>query len=109
MTRRSQIVHSPPAPVADAVTRLGRKIRTARQNRGITQAELAEKVGISRSTLVCVERGKPGAAIAIYFGVLSALGLLDSVRGVADPDSDMAGARLGLARLPGGGRAPSDR
>ena len=109
MSRRSQIVHSPPAPVADAVTRLGRNIRTARQNRGLTQAQLAEQVGISRSTLVYLEHGKPGAAIAIYLTVVSALGLLDSVNEIADPDSDLRGAGLDLARLPGRGRAPGDR
>ena len=38
---------------------LGRRIKTVRLNRNITQKALAEKAGISRRTLVGAERGEP--------------------------------------------------
>ena len=40
------------------LTRLGERIRKLRKRRGWTQAEMAEKVGIDRSFLADVERGK---------------------------------------------------
>jgi len=36
---------------------LGKKIKTLRKERGITQQELAKKVGISRTTLSHIENG----------------------------------------------------
>ena len=38
--------------------RLGERIRKLRKERGWTQAEMAEKIGIDRSFLADVERGK---------------------------------------------------
>lgn len=38
--------------------RLGHRIRTLRQKRGWTQVELAERVGLDRSFIADVERGK---------------------------------------------------
>lgn len=93
----SRITHEPPAPVAEAVARLGRNIRWARERRGLTQIQLAEIVGISRRTQVKIEQGKPGTSLAVYLAVLSALGLLDSFEKVADPDSDRVGI-MGIGR-----------
>jgi DNA-binding XRE family transcriptional regulator len=43
--------------------RLGRRIRILRKKRGWTQAEMAERVGIDRSLLADVERGKRNISI----------------------------------------------
>ena len=43
--------------------RLGERIRKLRKQRGWTQAEMAEKVGIDRSFLADVERGKRNVSI----------------------------------------------
>ena len=43
--------------------RLGDRIRKLRKKRGWTQAEMAEKVGIDRSFLADVERGKRNISI----------------------------------------------
>ncbi len=79
MSRRSPIVHSPPAEVGDAVARLGKRIRAARENLGLTQVELAERIAVSRSTVICLECGTLGTAAGTYFKALQAVGLLDSM------------------------------
>lgn len=47
----------------DLLIRLGGRIRNLRQKRGWTQVEMAEKVGIDRSFLADVERGKRNISI----------------------------------------------
>ncbi len=48
---------------ADLLVRLGARIRKLRKKRGWTQVEMAEKVGIDRSFLADVERGKRNVSI----------------------------------------------
>lgn len=47
----------------DLLIRLGYRIRTLRKKHGWTQAEMAEKVGIDRSFLADIERGKRNISI----------------------------------------------
>ena len=47
-----------------------------------------------------IEKGKPGTGIAAYLGALWALGLLEDMRAVADPDNDEEGKILERARSP---------
>ena len=47
----------------DLLVRLGHRIRKLRKKRGWTQVEMAEKVGIDRSFLADVERGKRNVSI----------------------------------------------
>ncbi len=49
--------------VEDLLVRLGDRIRKLRKKRGWTQVEMAEKVGIDRSFLADVERGKRNVSI----------------------------------------------
>jgi transcriptional regulator with XRE-family HTH domain len=48
---------------ADLLVKLGDRIRRLRKARGWTQVEMAEKVGIDRSFLADVERGKRNVSI----------------------------------------------
>jgi transcriptional regulator with XRE-family HTH domain len=48
---------------ADLLVRLGDRIRKLRKKRGWTQVLMAEKVGIDRSFLADVERGKRNVSI----------------------------------------------
>ena len=100
MSRVSKIAESPPYEVAEALLRLGANIRTARLRRKWTIAQLAERVGIARHAMGEVERGKATSAIAPYLGALWALGLLDQMRSVGDPDLDLEGKALESARRP---------
>jgi transcriptional regulator with XRE-family HTH domain len=47
----------------DLLVRLGTRIRKLRKKRGWTQTVMAEKVGIDRSFLADVERGKRNVSI----------------------------------------------
>ena len=47
----------------DLLISLGHRIRNLRKKRGWTQVEMAEKVGIDRSFLADVERGKRNVSI----------------------------------------------
>lgn len=101
MSRRSKITHSPPAEVENALKRLGRNIRIARLRRRLRIQDVADRIGTSRFTVADLERGKPSTSVAAYFGSLWALGLLDHVDRIADPDHDEEGKILESARRPG--------
>ena len=107
MTNRSRIVDTPPAAVEDAIKRLGRNIRTARLRRKLRIEDVADRIGASRFTVADLEKGKPGTSIAAYLGALWALGLLDQMNELADPDRDEEGKILESARSPK--RAPRRR
>lgn len=100
MAQPSPIVQQPPAAVEQALTRLGRNIRTARLRRNWRLEDLAARMGVSRFTVADVEKGKPGTSAAAYLGALWALGLLEQLTPVADPDHDSVGKTLAAARAP---------
>ncbi len=100
MPRKSKITQAPPAAVQDTLERLGRHIRTARIRRKLPQDQLARRIGVSRFVVADMEKGKPGTGIAAYLGALWALGLLEDMRAVADPDRDEEGTSLERARSP---------
>ncbi len=58
-----------------ALTMLGNLIRIGRIERGLTAKDLAERAGISRTTLSNIERGAPGAEIGIVFELAVLLGV----------------------------------
>ena len=100
MAHPSPIVQQPPAAVEQALSRLGRDIRTARLRRNWRLEDLAARLGVSRFTVADVEKGKPGTSAAAYLGALWALGLLEQLTPVADPDHDSVGKTLEAARAP---------
>ena len=64
-----------PYVVEDALSALGRRISIARRAKLLTQPDLAEKAGISLSTLTSIEKGAPTVQIGFTLSVLWALGL----------------------------------
>lgn len=59
----------------DALLVLGKLIRVSRTERGLTAQELADRAGISRTTLFNIEKGSPGLEIGIVFEVASIVGI----------------------------------
>jgi transcriptional regulator with XRE-family HTH domain len=100
MVNTSRITEAPPAAVEDAIKRLGRNIRTARLRRKLRIEDVAGRIGASRFTVADLEKGKPGTSIAAYAGALWALGLLDQMSELADPERDEEGKVLESARSP---------
>jgi DNA-binding XRE family transcriptional regulator len=99
--------HAAPAAVEQSVEQLGRNIAVARLRRGWRQQDLATKAGITRATLVSIEKGKLGTGIGAYASVLWALGLHDGIVQLAAPDRDVEGLTLEAARLPSRARRSS--
>ena len=58
-----------------ALTMLGKLIRIGRAERGLTAQELADRAGISRTTLSSIEKGALGPEIGVVFEVASLVGV----------------------------------
>jgi HTH-type transcriptional regulator/antitoxin HipB len=54
---------------------LGRFLARVRQDRGLTQEELAEELGVSRRYISEIENGKPGLYTERLFQMLRLLGV----------------------------------
>jgi len=59
----------------EALLMLGRKIRLARKQRKMTEMNLAERIGIARSTLQLIEKGQPKVEIGLVFEAAALLGV----------------------------------
>ncbi len=64
----------------------GENIKFARLRRDLSSEQVAERAGISRNTLIKVEKGNEGVAIGYYFRVLAILGLDKDLLLVAKDD-----------------------
>jgi len=89
-----------PIPLKTAMRKLGGDLRDARLRRRIPAAIMAERAGISRTTLLKVEKGDPGVAVATYATVLFVLGMLDRLADLASSRNDDVGLALEEERLP---------
>jgi transcriptional regulator with XRE-family HTH domain len=76
------------------MTEVGRLLRAERAARGLTQADMAARLGISRQHLVALEGGAEGAAAGTVLRLLAELGVVV----LALPQTAMAdvAAALGL-------------
>jgi transcriptional regulator with XRE-family HTH domain len=71
-----------------AAQALAGAIRTARQARGLSQADLAERARISLPTLGRMERGHSGTALWAWLSVMEVLGLLGVFESLKDPATE---------------------
>lgn len=93
-------MRSSPIPLKAALRKLGSDLRDARLRRRLPAALMAERAGISRTTLLKVEKGDPGVAAGTYATVLFVLGLLNRLSDLASPKTDEVGLALEGERLP---------
>jgi transcriptional regulator with XRE-family HTH domain len=96
-----------PREVLKQLEELGQRVRIARVRRRMSTEDLAQACGIGRRTLYRIERGDRGIALGSFLSVLWKLALLDTIRGVADPDTDDHGKILEAAARPKRVRAPA--
>mgnify|MGYP001557670261 CR=1 FL=1 len=73
---------------------LGKHVAKARIRRGIKQADLAKRTGMSHVRLRKIERGDPTVGLGGLVQVLDVLGLLEDLAKVAHPDTDLLGKAL---------------
>jgi transcriptional regulator with XRE-family HTH domain len=62
-------------PTYEAIQLLAWSIRAARVRRRWSSADLAERVGVSRSTISKMEHGDPGVAIGTFFEAATLVGV----------------------------------
>ena len=82
---------------AKRVEALGQRLRTSRVARGMTQANLAERVGVDRTTIGKLEAGDAAISLATVLRVLSALGIEQDIDRIAAEDE--VGVQLAVSRL----------
>jgi transcriptional regulator with XRE-family HTH domain len=68
------------------LSQLGERLRLARMRRKLSNALVAQRAGISRSSLYKVEAGEPGATLGTYMRVLAVLGLEADINALAADD-----------------------
>lgn len=68
------------------LTQLGERLKLARLRRKLSNAVVAQRAGISRSSLYKVEAGDAGATMGTYLRVLAVLGLEGDINGLAADD-----------------------
>ena len=88
-----------PHAVLQQIERLGQHIAIARKRRGETQAQWAQRLGVSQPTMARIERGDPSVAMASY---VMCLWLVNPAVAVADliaPQNDQAALEREVARV----------
>ena len=70
----------------NGLSQMGENIKLARKRRKLTAIQVAERAGISRSTLSLIEKGKSSVAMGAYFNVLRVLGLQNDFLKLAADD-----------------------
>ncbi len=73
---------------------LGSDLRSARNSRGLTQAELANRSGLPRLKVIQVERGEASVSIGAYADIAAALGQALTLAAARRPTLDEVGALL---------------
>lgn len=90
--------------LAKILETLGEDIKLARLRRKLSAEQVAERAGISRSTLWQIEKGAPGVSIGYYAQILFVLGLEKNLLRLASDDE--LGRKLQDAEILTGKRAP---
>jgi transcriptional regulator with XRE-family HTH domain len=96
-----------------AVRSIGDDLAAWRKLRGLTQAQLADRAGVARTTVVRLEGGDAGVSLENVLRVARALGILEAVPRAFDPyESDVGRLRseeqLPQRVRPRGFRQPDD-
>ena len=87
-----------PQAVLQQITLLAQHIVIARKRRKETQAQWAQRIGVSQPTMARIERGDPSVAMASY---VMCMWLVNQAQGLGDliaPQSDMASLEREVAR-----------
>lgn len=89
-----------PQPAARAIGAFGRDLSLARRRRRISQASMAERMGVGLATLKRLEKGDPRVAFETVARALNVLGEIDRLNKLLDTRDDVLGLALMDAQLP---------
>lgn len=96
-TRAKGVLAQPPAAVARHLQALGSNLRTARLRRNLTIQAVADKLGVHRTLVADVERGRPTSSMAVMAGMLWTFNLLPTLGELAAPERDLEGIVMARA------------
>jgi transcriptional regulator with XRE-family HTH domain len=94
------MAHSLPLPAAHALRKPGRDLGIARRKRGISTADMAGRMFVSRDTLWRLERGDPTVALGTFATAAFVLQFHDRLANLAAPERDALALSLDEGRLP---------
>ena|SRR5215831_6731975 len=89
-----------PLPIRRALRELAADVQSWRKLRGLTQAQLADRAGVGRDTVIRLEKGDGAVRLEILLRVLHALGVLDGLAPALDPYETDLGRRRAQEQLP---------
>lgn len=93
-TASSRRAHPVPPTVRRSLKQTAEAVEAWRKLRGLTQAQLADRAGVGRRTIIRLEGGDGGVTVENLLRVLRALGLLDALPRALDPyESDIGRLR----------------
>jgi transcriptional regulator with XRE-family HTH domain len=98
-------VSATPVAVANGQRRIGEQLATWRRLRRLTAAQVADRAGLSRHTVMRIENGE-GASLESTLRIARALGVLDSLVGALDPYATDVGRLRSEEALPERVRRP---
>lgn len=83
-----------PLPVERALVAAGDDLALARRRRGLSTSSMAERAGISKTTLYRLEQGDPGVSWGAVVRVLNILNLLPGLNEALNTTNDALGLAL---------------
>lgn len=89
-----------PLPVQRALARLGEDLNRARRRRGLSQKDVAQRIGASVSTIKRIEAGDPKVQFHFIARVLHLFGELQRLTELLDASRDDIGLTLMDSQLP---------
>jgi transcriptional regulator with XRE-family HTH domain len=94
-----------PIAVANGQRRIGEQLATWRRLRRLTAAQVADRAGLSRHTVMRLENGE-GASLESMLRIARALGVLDALVAALDPYATDVGRLRSEEALPKRVRPP---
>src|SRR4051812_1224816 len=83
-----------PLPISRALRSIGADLAVWRKLRGLTQAQLADRADVARTTVVRLEHGEGSVSLENVLRIMRALGVLDTMSRAVDPyESDVGRLR----------------
>lgn len=106
---RSPVLDILPPKVKKSLVTFASDIAVARRKRGLTVGMMVERIGVSKSTYLRVEKGDPTVTLGVYAMALFVLGFGEAFGNLIDPGRDDIGLALDRERLPKRVRAKKAR
>lgn len=100
---------SKPLPVIHVLRKLGRELALARRKRGISTADMAARLLVSKDTLWRLEKGDPSVSMGTLATAAFVLQLHQRLGDLAAPSQDELALELDEQRLPKRIRRPRQR